>query len=95
MPRKAARWHDQVPDVIVRSHRHRNFEVRMPTANGVGIAMVTAAWQLKTPFAFKIAGARQSPSQIGGSIIRLGSNGDLYTRHKVWTVGRSRRVKVK
>jgi len=87
---EAARWHEQPPDIIARSHRHRNFEIRVPAANGYAIAFVTPAWQLKTPFCWKIAGARLAPSQIGGSIIRLGDE-DLYTRHKTWSVGRSKR----
>jgi len=87
---EAARWKDQPPDIIVRSHRHRAFKVEMPTANGYGISLVTPAWQLKTPFTYKIAGARLSPPQIGGAAIRLGDN-DLYTRYKVWTIGRSKR----
>ena len=85
---EAARWKEQPPDVTVRSHRHRNYEVRMPTANGYGISVVTPAWQLKTAYAFKIAGARLSPPQLGGIVIRFGDQ-DLYTRHRVWTIGRS------
>ena len=89
---EAARWREQPPDIIVRSHRHRNYEVRMPTANGYGIAMVTPSWQLKTPYTWRLAGARLSPPQIGGAAIRLGDH-DFYTRSRVWTIGRTPREK--
>lgn len=82
---EAARWGRQPPSVIVRSHRHRHIEVKIRTNLGYGIAFVTPAWQLKTPFAFRVAGARLSQPQIGGSVIRYGDH-DIYTRHKVWDI---------
>lgn len=86
---EAGRWRVQPPDVVVRSHRHRHLEVRVPTTLGYGISFCTAGWQLKTPFAYKVPGGRISTPQIGGSLIRQGDN-DLYTRHRVWGVGRPR-----
>jgi hypothetical protein len=85
---EAGRWRREPPDVVMRSHRHRHIEVRVPTQRGYGISFVTAGWQLKTPFAYKIPGGRSSTPQIGGSIIRQGDK-DLYTRHKTWDIGRS------
>lgn len=82
---EAARWGREVPYCIVRSHRHRHIEIRVPTSNGYGIAMVTPGWQRKTPFAWKIPGARLAEPQFGGSLIRLGDE-ELYTRHKVWSL---------
>jgi len=84
---EAGRWGDQPPQVIVRSHRHRCLEVRIPTAAGYGIAIVTPAWQLKTPFTWKVPGARLSQPQIGGVLIRLGDE-ELHSRFKVWRVER-------
>ena len=84
---EAGRWNRRPPDVVVRSHRHRHLEVRVPTKLGYGISFVTAGWQLKTPFAYRIAGGRITTPQIGGSLIRQGDK-DLYTRHKVWTIER-------
>lgn len=88
---EAARWGQEPVNVIVRSHRHRNIETRVrarirkrPT---FATACVTAGWQLKTPFVYRIAGARQSLPQIGGTLIRYGDE-DVYTRHQVWEVGR-------
>lgn len=85
---EAGRWARKPPQVVVRSHRHRHLEIRVPTENGYGICFCTPGWQLKTPFAWKIPGARNSTPQFGGSIIRQGDQ-DLYTRHIVWTIERS------
>ena len=85
---EAGRWGRGRPDCIVRSHRHRHMEVRIPTNMGYGISFVTAAWQLKTPFLWKGAGSRLSEPQFGGSLIRLGDE-DLYTRHRTWSIDRS------
>lgn len=84
----SARWGNRRPDVIVRSHRHRHIEVRVPTDIGYGISFVTAAWQLRTPFAFKVPGGRVSQPQIGGSLIRQGDR-DLFTEHFTRDIKRS------
>jgi len=88
---EAGRWHNRPPDVVVRSHRHRMIEVRVPTALGYGISFTTPAWQLKTPYTYRLAGARQSLPQIGGSVICQGPS-DLYTRHMVGSIKRSKVV---
>jgi hypothetical protein len=90
---EAGRWQNRAPNVVVRSHRHRHIEVRVPTKAGYGISFVTAGWQLQTPFVWRMPGGRSSLPQIGGSLIRMGDN-DLYTRHKVWDIGRSRTVQI-
>lgn len=84
---EAGRWDDEPPDWIVRSHRHRNVEVRVQTHKGFATAAVTPGWQLKTPFAYKIAGGRQAQPQIGGTLLRCGDE-DLYTRHFVRSLSR-------
>lgn len=88
---EAGRWRLQPPDVVVRAHRHRHLEVRVPTSLGYGISFCTPGWQLKTPFTYKIPGGRISTPQIGGSLIRQG-DADLYTRHKVWNIERPKEV---
>lgn len=90
---EAGRWHKRPPDVVARAHRHRNIEVRVPTALGYGIVFTTPAWQLKTPYTYRLAGARQALPQIGGSIICQGDN-DLYTRHRVWSPEREEAVRI-
>jgi hypothetical protein len=76
---EAARWGEKPPTVIVRSHRHRAIEIRLPTHNGYATAAVTPCFQLRTPFAYKVAGARLSPPQIGGMLVRLDDMGNAYT----------------
>ena len=67
---EAGRWKRRMPDVVVRSHRHRYIEDTIATANGRATAVVTPAFQLKTPFAWRIPGARLAEPQIGGIVIR-------------------------
>ncbi len=84
---EAARWGNRAPDVIVRSHRHRNVETRIQTQNGFATCCTTAGWQVKTPFSYKITGGRQSLPQIGGTIIRSDGT-DIYTLHRLWNLAR-------
>ena len=81
----AGRWDRKPPQVIVRSHRHRHIEVRTPSRDGHSIVTVTPGWQLKTPFVYRMAGARQSQPQVGGILIRVGDR-MLYTDSKVWSL---------
>ena len=85
---EASRWGEKAPSVIVRSHRHRAIEIRLPSRRGYVTAAVTPAWQLKTPFSWKIAGARLAPPQLGGMVIRLDETGEIYTQQKVWHIER-------
>jgi hypothetical protein len=85
---EAARWRRDPPDYIVRSHRHRSIAVDFDSARGYAAAIVTPAWQGKTPFTWKIPGGRLSEPQFGGIIIRAGDQ-EFYYRRKVWTVERS------
>ena len=85
---EAARWHREPPDFIVRSHRHRSIAVDLSSAKGYAAAIVTPAWQGKTPYAWKIPGARLSEPQFGGILIRQGDE-EFYYRRKVWSLDRS------
>lgn len=88
---EAARWRNRPPDVIIRSHRHRAAKTSIQTGNGYCIAEVTAGWQGKTPYAYRIAGARQAIPQFGGLVIRSGVH-DTYTRSAVWGFKRTQVV---
>ena len=88
---ESARWAEEAPGAVVRSHRHRPDEVRISTSKGYSYCFVTAGWQLKTPFAYKVPGARISPPQIGGSVIIQGPK-DFYTRHQAWKLSRPKVV---
>jgi len=80
---EAGRWERRPPDVVLRAHRHRCIKVEVPTAKQRGIAMTSPGWQGKTPLTHRIVGARQSEPQFGGVLVRVSSEGELYTRH--WT----------
>ena len=99
---ESARWGRRPPDVIVRSHRHRYIKVEIPTGlskgsergrepTPVAACVVTPGWQGKTPYAWKIAGARLQTPQFGGIVID-GSGDDVVVRRRVWTVARSEPV---
>jgi hypothetical protein len=85
---EAARWGKEPPDFVVRSHRHRSIAVDLHSYKGYAAAIVTPAWQGKTPFAWKIPGARVSEPQIGGIVIRQGDE-EFYYRRRVWGFDRS------
>ena len=86
---EAARWGREPPDFIVRSHRHRSIAVDLNSAKGSAAAIVTPAWQGKTPYVWKIPGARISEPQIGGILIRHGEGEDFYYRRWVKSFDRS------
>ncbi len=86
---EAGRWGYPIPDWIVRAHRHRHIEVRVPTVNGRGTAVSLPAWQAKTSFAFKISGARQSLPQMGG-VALLARDGEFYTRSFIKNIERTK-----
>lgn len=77
---EAARWGREIPDYVVRSHRHRSIAVDINTHKGYAACIVTPAWQGKTPFTFKVPGARISEPQIGGILIRQGDEEAHYRR---------------
>lgn len=91
---EAGRWRKEPPDCVVRSHRHRQFEIRTATEKGYGIVIVTPSWQLQTPFVYRSALGRSGSSQIGGYLIRSGNEDQLFTRFKVWTSGREDEVQL-
>jgi hypothetical protein len=80
---EAGRWQDRAPDALVRSHRHRDIEIKIPAANGYALGVVTPSFQAKTPFSFKIAGGRQAQPQFGGVVLNHGDEDNIYCRHFV------------
>jgi hypothetical protein len=85
---EAARWNRKPPDLICRAHRHRYLETTIATAGGRAMAVVLPSWQGRTPFAWKIPGARLSTPQFGGIVIRY-AHGELFIRSFVRTTERS------
>jgi len=86
----SGRWGLEVPDAIIRSHRHRNIEVRLrfKKDNRFGFisGAVTAAWQARTPFVYRTTSRYTSP-HVGGTLVRSGDQ-DVYTRHCIWNLQR-------
>jgi ribonucleoside-triphosphate reductase len=77
--------------IVGNSHRHRFIEVKVSTAGGDGIVVVTPGWQLATPFVQKLPGGRTSTPQIGGILLRAGDE-EHFTRHKIWNIERAPEV---
>jgi hypothetical protein len=63
---EAAQWDRSMPDVIVRSHRHRFIPVSIPSVRGRIHSVITPAWQLRTPFVERID--RMRMPHIGGVV---------------------------
>lgn len=87
---ESGRWGDTPPDIIVRSHRHRNFSIKVPSEKGNAIVVCTPGWQLKTPFVYRLASGRASTPQIGGCVIREGADGMPYDMSYVVRMPRSK-----
>jgi hypothetical protein len=85
---EAARWRRDAPDYVVRSHRHRFLAVDLSSARGYAAAIVTPAWQGKTPFTWRVPGARISEPQVGGILIRQGDE-EFFYRRQIWSFDRS------
>lgn len=84
---EAARWNRKPPSLIVRSHRHRFCEVAIPSKYGKVRCIVTPAWQGKTPFVWKVAGARLSTPMVGGIVIKWCDITKTYlVFEKIWSV---------
>lgn len=69
------------PDCIVRHHRHRYLELKVPTVRGQALVMAVHGWQMKSSaFVWRAAGVRQSVPQVGGVLLRWNKDAGLYTR---------------
>jgi len=88
---EAGRWGLRPPDFVIRAHRHRHIETHKSSKVGDTVSVVTPAWQLKTPLAWRKAGARVGPPELGGVLVRQGDE-DIFTRHAVYTIDRAKTV---
>lgn len=75
---EVGKWGDEPYSMLVRSHRHTHDEIAHLSARGKVTVLTTPAWQLKTPYVYKIA-ARMTQPEIGGVVIRLADD-ELFTR---------------
>lgn len=82
---EAAQWEQGLPDVIVRSHRHRFTLVPLPgVMDGIyrrRYAVITPGWQLKTPHAERID--RMRMPHIGG-VCYLVEDGECQVKEKLY-----------
>ncbi len=78
---EAARWGNEIPNYVIRNHRHRCIVVDIDTASGYAAGIVCPGWQLKTSFAYKVAGGRITQPQCGGILVR---SGDEEHYHRRW-----------
>jgi hypothetical protein len=67
---EAGRWHEESPQIVIRSHRHRMAGTLVPIEEGLAYSLTCPGWQGKTPFTWRIQGARNSEPQFGGIVIR-------------------------
>ena len=91
---EAGRWGDEPPDMVVRSHRHRHFEIKVASEKGRAYSLVTPGWQLLTPFTFRLQSGRSGTPQFGGVLIRKGEKHKLYTDEIIWKLKRENEVVV-
>lgn len=84
---EAGQFRQRPPDILIRSHRHRYNEVKTPN----GRIIVTPAWQIKTPFVFKMD--RMRAPMLGGIVITAAEEG-VHIRERIYTMERGEVVKV-
>lgn len=76
-----AQWNRRLPDVMVRSHRHRFNEVSIPSPRGRIRCVITPGWQVKTPFVERLD--RMRMPHIGG-VVFLCEDGSCETKEKIY-----------
>lgn len=82
---ESTQWGTRMPDVMVRSHRHRCAEISLPGVNGDFKLVVTPGWQLRTPFIEKRD--RMRIPHIGG-IIFLVEDHECQIKKKLYPMPR-------
>lgn len=79
---ESAQWGQELPDVFVRSHRHRYIPVSIPAKGNKDISLyITPAWQLRTPHVERID--RMRMPHIGG-IIFISEDGSCRAIKKIY-----------
>lgn len=66
---ESAQWGRKIPNVVVRSHRHRFVPVSIPSIHGRIRCIITPGWQLKTPNVERID--RMRMPHIGGLVFKI------------------------
>jgi hypothetical protein len=88
---EAGQWEQRLPDVLIRSHRHRYIKVAIPSARGEIQTAVTPGWQLRTPFVEKMD--RMRMPHIGGMICIV-EDGICHIEAKIYPLKKIQPVKI-
>jgi len=81
---EAVQWDQRLPDVFVRSHRHRYITVPLPRSGDRDIQIViTPGWQLRTPHVERID--RMRLPQIGG-VVFIVEDGKCQVEKKIYAM---------
>ena len=88
---EAGRWGKEMPDFIIRAHRHRHGKIEPTTANIRCVVAVTPGWQLKTPLVWRLMTGKNTTPQCGGILIRTGDE-EHYERSFVRNISRTPEV---
>ena len=70
---EAGQWGSVMPDIMVRSHRHRFWQSSAPSKRGPCAVITLPGWQGKTPFVQKIS--PMTMPQIGGVVVLVDGDG--------------------
>jgi hypothetical protein len=89
---EATQWDRPMPDVLVRSHRHRFIEVPLPTTRGRIRAVITPGWQLKTPFTERID--RMRMPHIGGVVFLVEKDKSCQVKEKMYPLPEPKPTKI-
>lgn len=88
---EAAQWDRSLPDVFVRSHRHRFIPVSIPSIKGRIHSVITPGWQLRTPFVERID--RMRMPHIGG-VVFIVENKRCQIEEKIYPLPEPKQTKV-
>lgn len=80
---EAGQWGQRLPDVMIRSHRHRFIGLMIPSINGMIQGIVTPGWQLRSPYVERID--RMRMPHIGGVVFCV-EDGACQIRQKLFPV---------
>ena len=89
---ESAQWDQRLPDVMVRSHRHRYIPVSIPRSEGRDIQLiVTPAWQLRTPHVERID--RMRLPHIGG-VVFIVEDGVCQIKRKIYDMPKPNLIQI-
>lgn len=89
---EASQWDQRLPDVMVRSHRHRFIPVSIPRSVDRDIQLiVTPAWQLRTPHVERID--RMRLPHIGG-VVFLVEDGICQVKKKIYEMPKPNLIRI-